>query len=221
MQNKENNVSFEEEMFENFKSNLKEQLNIKTSITDEEINQSLIYIIKQYELKFKDNFSELFLYDYYYNLLNTNFINKIINFVKHKEGIDQIKKDAVLKEERKMCNDILNLYALTQTEYENTYVSDITNMKILLNSEAMDIINNDDIFFRKPKGKKELMGPHALYTYEYNENYWINFKENIKKYQESFPESLVSDLEDYHFWLTRYHTFNNFLNNKGGKHVKN
>ena len=24
----------------------------------------------------------------------------------------------------------------------------------------------------KTKGKKELMGPHALYTYEYNENYF-------------------------------------------------
>ena len=213
------NDSFKEELFEIFKQNLKEQLNIKTWVSDEEINQSLIYIIKQYETLFNNNFTDLFLYDYYRDLLNTGLINKIINFVK--QTINQKAKDEILKEERTICYNTLTLYGLKKEG--NTYISQITNKPVNLNQKAVEIINNDDIFFIKPKGKEELMGPHAVYTLEYSENYWNKFKENVKNYIQTIKnQEYIEDLEDYRFWLTQYHTFNNFLNkNKGGKHVKN
>ena len=225
MENKEK-LSFQEELFQNFKVHLLEQLNIKESLTDEELKQNLVFIIKQYEIKFKDIFSDIFKYEYVRNILNTGTMDKIINFVKHKGGIDEQKKEEIIQSERKNCLDVLNLYGLEKTDQPNTYVSTITGLKIILNNDILDIINNNDIFLIKPKGKPELMGPHALYTLEYSENYWESFKQNIQAYIQNIKnQEYIEDLKDYYFWLTCYHAFNNILKentqNKGGKHVKN
>ena len=61
-------------MYENFKiqflDDLKNELNIYEDLSLEEVNSILLFIIEEYENEFKEDFSEIFIYNYYQNFLN-------------------------------------------------------------------------------------------------------------------------------------------------------
>lgn len=229
-------LSFYEELFAQIKEKITDELNIQEPLSDEEIKNNLLYIIKQYEIEFKDDFTELFLFNYYQNLINTNTMNKIITFAKYKKGFDDKGKEEILKAERSNCYDILYLYGLKKdpnSPNDNQYISSFTGNTITLKQDAIDIINNNDIFFVKPRGIPFLRGPHTTYTLEYSAHYWKHFKENITNYIEKFKkthsEDYLEDIKDYRYWLNQYRVFNAFSSYinvgqtfKGGeKHVKN
>lgn len=232
----EKDFTFLEELFEDFKTNLKSELNISENLTDKEINDMLVLIIKEYEEEFETNFTEIFLYNYYKNLLNSynNTMNKILNFVQTKHALDNNGKEIVTKAERNDCADVLYLFGFKKNDTEMpTLTSKITGRLITVDYSVINIINNNDIFVIPPKGKPELRGPHTNYTIEYSLDYWQNFKKQITKYIQTFEkehsEDFLDDLEDYRYWLNQYRVFNTFLSqinneknlNKGGKNVKN
>lgn len=226
-----------EEMFEEFKEDLTNDLNIDESLNDEELKQILIAIIKEYESEFYNDFTDIFIYNYYKNLLNSNnnTMNKILDFTKSKKILDNEGKEDILKAERADCSDVLYLYGFdyVKSQEENTFISKITGKKIPINYPAAEIIDNNDIFFRPPKGNPDLRGPHITFSIEYDYNYWLKFKENIAKYIENFEKNhskdFLEDLEDYRYWLNKYRILNTFLKQentvcylKGGeRHVKN
>lgn len=226
-----------EEMFEEFKEELKNDLNIDESLTDEELKQLLIAIIKEYEGEFYNDFNDIFIYTYYKNLLNSNnnTINKILNFTKSKKILDSTGKKEVLKAERADCSDVLYLYGLdyVKTSKENKFVSKITGKEIPVGYSVAEIIDNNDVFFRPPKGSPDLRGPHITFSIEYDYSYWLKFQENISKYVEGFEKEhstdFLEDLEDYRYWLNKYRALITFLKQEnivcylkgGGHHVKN
>lgn len=237
---KENNVQNQnifEILFTQYKEDLIKKLNIKENLTNNQIKEILISIIKEYEIEFYHDFNEIFIYNYYCNLLyNQNKpIEQILNFVKTKETLKESGKQEVLEAEKIARNDVLYLYQFKlHKNEENTYefISQITGQKIPINYEIAEIINNKDIFHIPPKGKPNLRGPLATYTIEYSPNYWQDFKNYIQKYVTSFEinhsKDFIEDLKDYRYWLHKYYTFICFINHsqiknneKEEKHVKN
>ena len=226
-----------EEMFEEFKEDLKNDLNIDEPLTDEELKQLLIAIIREYEGEFYNDFNDIFIYTYYKNLLNSNnnTINKILNFTKSKKILDNAGKEEVLKAERADCNDVLYLYGLdyVKSPKENKFVSKITGKEIPVGYSVAEIIDNNDVFFRPPKGNPDLRGPHITFSIEYDYSYWLKFQKNISKYVEDFEKEhstdFLEDLEDYRYWLNKYRALITFLKQEnivcylkgGGHHVKN
>ena len=134
-----------EEMFEEFKEDLKNDLNIDESLNDEKLEQILIAIIKEYESEFYNDFTDIFIYTYYKNLLNSNnnTMNKILNFTKSKKILDNTGKEDVLKSERADCHDVLYIYGFDYVKYqeENTFISKITGKKIPINYPAPEFYN--------------------------------------------------------------------------------
>ena len=226
-----------EEMFEEFKEDLTNDLNIDEPLTEEELKQLLIAIIKEYEGEFYNDFTDIFIYTYYKNLLNSNnnAMNKILDFTKSKKILDNAGKEDVLKAERADCNDVLYLYGFdyVKSSEENKFISKITGKEFPIGYPVAEIIDNNDVFFRPPKGNPDLRGPHITFSIEYDYNYWLKFKENIAKYIENFEKNhskdFLEDLEDYRYWLNKYRILNTFLKQentvcylKGGeRHVKN
>lgn len=226
-----------EEMFEEFKEDLTNDLNIDEPLTEEELKQLLIAIIKEYEGEFYNDFTDIFIYTYYKNLLNSNnnAMNKILDFTKSKKILDNAGKEDVLKAERADCNDVLYLYGFdyVKSSEENKFISKITGKEFPIGYPVAEIIDNNDVFFRPPKGNPDLRGPHITFSIEYDYNYWLKFKENIAKYIENFEKNhskdFLEDLEDYRYWLNKYRILNTFLKQentvcylKGGEHhVKN
>lgn len=235
--NETQNLTLFEERFAEFKDELKEDLNIDESLTNDELKQLLTAIIKEYESEFYDNFTDIFIYTYYKNLLNSsnNTMNQILDYVKSKRILDSTGKEKVLKSERADCNDVLYLYGFEYAEDQekSTFISKITGKKIPTNYQVAEIINNNDIFFRPPKGNPDLRGPHITYSIEYGIDYWTKFKEEISQYITNFEknhsEEFIEDLKDYRYWLNKYRAFitylkqeNTLLYLKGGEsHVKN
>ena len=148
------------EMFEDFKEDLKDNLNINESLTDEELTQLLTAIIKEYEGEFYNDFTDIFIYTYYKNLLNSsnNTMSKILNFTKSKKILDNEGKEDVLKAERTDCSDVLYLYGFEYAKSPdgNQFLSKITGKKIPVGYSAAEIIDNNDVFFRPPKGNPNL-----------------------------------------------------------------
>ena len=226
-----------EEMFEEFKEDLTNDLNIDEPLTEEELKQLLIAIIKEYEGEFYNDFTDIFIYTYYKNLLNSNnnAMNKILDFTKSKKILDNAGKEDVLKAERADCNDVLYLYGFdyVKSSEENKFISKITGKEFPIGYPVAEIIDNNDVFFRPPKGNPDLRGPHITFSIEYDYNYWLKFKENIAKYIENFEKNhskdFLEDLEDYRYWLNKYRILNTFLKQEntvcylkgGGHHVKN
>lgn len=226
-----------ENFFEKFKTNLKQDLNIYESLDDEEYQEILTSIIKEYESEFYNDFSDIFIYNYYQNLLNSGVMNQIIEFVRNKVALNNTGKEDVLKAERTVCKDTLYLYGFEfiqeKDNSENKLISKITGKKIPINYLAAQIITNDDVFFIPPKGDPKLRGPHVNYTIEYGLDYWLKYKEQIsnyiKKFEKSHPTDYIDDLNDYRYWLNKYRVFTNLLNQtntlkemkEGEKHVKN
>ena len=210
------NVTLFDEMFADFKEDLKDDLNIDESLEDEELKQILIAIIKEYENEFYNDFTDIFVYTYYKNLLNSNnnTMNKILEFTQSKKILDNTGKEKILKSERADCNDVLYLYGFeyVKSEKEPEFISQITGKKIPVSYQATEIIDNNDIFFRPPKGNPDLRGPHITFSIEYDYNYWLKFKENIAKYIENFEKNhskdFLEDLEDYRYWLNKYRILN-------------
>lgn len=235
MQENKNDLSAFEMLFEDFKNKLNQELNIYEKLSNEDYKQLLTSFIKEYESEFYNNFSEIFIYDYYKSLINNNVMNKILDFVQQRQSLNNQGKNEILKAERISCKDVLNFYNfdLKQNSSENMFVSGITGKAIPINYITAEIITNEDIFFRPPKGDPKLRGPHVNYTIEYSYNYWVNFKEQILKYIDDFEknhsEDFLEDLNDYRYWLNKYHMLKTFLNQKetvgnlkGGKNnVKN
>lgn len=235
MQENNNNLSAFEILFEEFKNKLNQELNVYEKLSDDDYKQLLTSFIKEYESEFYNDFSEIFVYDYYKNLINNNVLDKLLNFVQKREALNNQGKDEILKAERAACKDVLSLYdfKFTQKSDKNMFISEITGKEIPINYTTAEIITNDDIFFRPPKGDPKLRGPHINFTIEYSYNYWLNFKNQVLKYIQDFKqnhsEDFLEDLNDYRFWLDKYRTFIALLNQKetisnlkGGKNnVKN
>ena len=226
---------FDTLLFE-FKNDLLAELNIKKSLTDDEIIELLSSIISEYELEFKNDFTEIFLYNYYKNLLNSpNFtMEKIISFTKEKKSLENKGKNEVLKAERQNCKDVLYLYNfafVTDEKGEDYFISQITGRKIPVSYKVSEIIKNNDIFFVPPKGDPKLRGPHITSSFEYDSSYWFKFKENIKEYINKFEKThtqdYLDDLNDYRSWLSKYRTLKTCIDlkrqfiEKGERHVKN
>lgn len=223
--------TFEEVLFENFKNELKNDLNLYENVKDDEIKEILISIIKEYEIEFNDSFTDVFIYTYYKNLLKWQVIDNIINFVKTKESLKDTGKEDVIQAERMACQDVLYLFDFDFKE--DSFVSNITGKQIPVNYKVTQIIENKNIFFRPPSGDPKLRGPHINFTIEYSLDYWLKFKEDIQNYIKSFEsthsEDFLEDLKDYRYWLNKYRIFENLLVQKntlnylkgGEKHVKN
>lgn len=226
----------EEIELEKLKKFLNEQLNNENTLTEEQLKEQLEFIIKQYEMEFYNNFTEIFIYTYYQNLLNgTNSpMDQIINFTQNRKFLDNTGKEDVVKAERKACENVIKLYNLyvSPLDNEQSYTSFATNLKIPLNYQAHQIIDNKDIFFRPPVGDPKLRGPHVNYTVEYSVNYWQEFKNQIEKYITDFENShskeFLEDLKDYQKWSKLYDSLIYYINitkiyneNKGEAHVKN
>ena len=233
----EKSFIYDEKLFEQFKEELKKELNIYSEPSDKELNDILDFIIKEYEQEFSQIFTEIFFYTYYKNLLtgHNDTMNKIIDFTENKKPLNDEGKPQVIKAERNDCYNTLYLYDLKyQANQEETkLISNITGQKIPVDYSAVNVITNNDIFKIPPKGDPNLRGPHIYPTIEYSPQYWQDFKNQIIKYIQNFEtkhsQNFLADLEDYHYWLNKYHIFQRFLNqitdeqalNEGGKHVKN
>ena len=226
-----------EDFFKMFKDNLKKELNIYENLENNEYIELLTSIINEYESEFYNDFSEIFTYNYYQNLLNSNVMEQILKFVQNKVALNNTGKEKVIKSERTVCKDVLYLYGFDyinskNNEIESKFVSKITGKDIPINYKATQIITNNDIFFRPPKGDPKLRGPHINYTIEYSLDYWLNFKNQISDYIKTFENShskdYLDDLKDYRYWINKYRTFINLLNQtntlnemkEGDKHVK-
>ncbi len=223
-----------ENFFEKFKTDLKEDLNIRENLTDEEYRDIFKLIIKEYENEFYNDFSEIYIYDYYQALLN-NVMDSIINFVQKKQLLNNDGKPEIIEKERALSKNILYLYGfeLAEENGELEFISKITHKQIPVNYSATQIITNNDIFFRPPKGDPKLRGPHINYTIEYSVDYWINFQNEIlnyiQKFENSHSKDYLEDLKDYRYWLNKYRIFENLLVQKntlnylkgGEKNVKN
>lgn len=227
-----------EDFFKMFKDNLKKDLNIYENLDNNEYIELLTSIINEYENEFYNDFSDIFTYNYYQNLLNSNVMEQILKFIQNKVALNNTGKEKVIKSERTVCKDVLYLYGfdyinLKNSEIESKFVSKITGKDIPINYKATQIITNNDIFFRPPKGDPKLRGPHINYTIEYSLGYWLNFKNQISDYIKTFENShskdYLDDLKDYRYWINKYRTFINLLNQtntlnemkEGDKHVKN
>lgn len=224
--------NFPEVLLEQFEEALKDELNLYETPSDEEFKQILTSIIREYENEFHSEFTDIFIYNYYSNLLKGKVIDKIIDFVKTKESLNNQGKDTVLKSERAACQDVLYLFDFDfNQDKENKFISNITGKEIPIGYEAAQIITNDDVFFRPPNGDPKLRGQHINFTIEYSLEYWLKFKEDIQKYIDTFEkthsEDFLEDLKDYRFWLNKYRSLiyllnqKNILKEEGGKHVKN
>ena len=228
-------ITLLETLLEDYRESLIEELNIHDNPSDKELNNILVFIIKQYEQEFENDFSDIFIYSYYKNILNNynNTMNKILSFIKTKKPLKNDGKDEAMQAERRDCDDVLYLYKLKISNQPHTLISQVTGHEIPVNQSVINIINNNDIFMIPPKGKPELRGPHSNYTIEYSLDYWENFKKQITNYtqeiEKNHSEDFLEDLADYRFWLNQYNVFNiyiNKLNNEretkeGEKHVKN
>lgn len=223
--------NFPEVLLEKFEESLKSELNIHDNLSDEQFEQILISIIKEYENEFYDEFNDIFIYTYYSNLVYNKTIDKILEFVKTRESMNNKGKPEVLKSERTACQDVLYLFSFDFDQNKNQFTSKITGKEIPINYQVAQIITNDDVFFRPPKGDPKLRGPHINYTVEYSLTYWIKFKEDIQKYIDTFEkkhsEDFLEDLKDYRFWLNKYRGLIYLINQKntikkeGETHVKN
>ncbi len=231
-------LSFYEDLFLSFKSDLLDEMNIKEQLSDEELKNQLTYIIKQYEMEFKDSYTDLFLYNYYQNLLHNHTIDKILDYIKFRKGLTNNGRDKILISAKNDSNDAIYLYGLSfaeSTEQGDIYTSSITGLQYLLKPQVTEIINNRDIFLRPPKGTPNLRGPHTTYTLEYGIIYWQNFKQHIVEYIDDFDhnhsDDFLEDLTDYRYWLNVYRIYTDFTNQiqitkerqlkQGGNHVKN
>ena len=163
-----------------FKEELKRDLNIYDDLSLDKLNELLVFIIEEYEKEFKNDFTDIFIYNYYQNFLN-NVIDELLNFITHKKPLNNNGKSDILKLERKACADVLYLYNFDfKNEKGLSLISKITNKEIPINYKVAEIITNDDVFFIPPKGDPKLRGPHINYTLEYSLDYWLNFKEYMK-----------------------------------------
>ena len=99
--------NFPEVLLEKFEESLKSELNIHDNLSDEQFEQILISIIKEYENEFYDEFNDIFIYTYYSNLVYNKTIDKILEFVKTRESMNNKGKPEVLKSERTACQDVL------------------------------------------------------------------------------------------------------------------
>lgn len=210
-----------------FKEELKRDLNIYDDLSLDKLNELLVFIIEEYEKEFKNDFTDIFIYNYYQNFLN-NVIDELLNFITHKKPLNNNGKSDILKLERKACADVLYLYNFDfKNEKGLSLISKITNKEIPINYKVAEIITNDDVFFIPPKGDPKLRGPHINYTLEYSLDYWLNFKEYMKDYikdfEEKYSKDYIEDLKDYRYWLIKYRTLQNYLKEEslGGKNVKN
>ena len=132
MQGNKNDLSAFEMLFEDFKNKLNQELNIYEKLSNEDYKQLLTSFIKEYESEFYNNFSEIFIYDYYKSLINNNVMNKILDFVQQRQSLNNQGKNEILKAERISCKDVLNFYNfdLKQNSSENMFVSGITGKAI-------------------------------------------------------------------------------------------
>ncbi len=219
----------EDVLFESFKKELKDNLNLYENVQNTELKDILTSIIKEYEIEFNDSFADIFIYTYYKNLLKWQVMDNIINFVKTKENLRNAGKEEVLQAERTVCQDVLYLFDFDFKE--DSFISNITGKQIPVNYNVTQIIKNKDVFFRPPNGDPKLRGPHINFTIEYSLDYWLKFKEDIQNYIKLFEnthsEDFLEDLNDYRYWLNKYHVFMYFLKvqnrskKEGEKHVKN
>ena len=238
--NNDNYPKFFQTLLDSYNQSLKSELNLSDDITSDELKKQLIGIINEYELEFYNDYTDIFIYQYYKNLINNHVIDDIINFVQTKKPLNDEGKEDILKSERASCQDVLWLYDFnfeadlhqTDSKLQNKFVSQITGRNIYIDYPAAQIITNSDIFNRPPKGDPNLRGPHINYTIEYSPEYWLNFKSEISKYVSDFQskhsDDYLEDLDDYRYWINKYRSLKylmdqtNILNNlEGGKHVKN
>ena len=224
-------------LLDNFEEDLKSELNIYEDLSDEELKQILQSIIKEYEREFYNDFSEIFRYNYYKNLLYNSGMDKILNFVQTRENLNNSGKEKVLRATNSACRDVLYLFNFdfvnSNDSTQNKFISKITGKEIPIDYQVAEIITNEDIFFRPPKGDPSLRGPHINYTIEYSLDYWLKFKEDIQNYIDTFEKThskdYLEDLKDYRYWLNKYRGLIYFLSQKdvlknlegGERHVKN
>ena len=88
-------ATFFEELFDDFKESLKSDLHVDEMTTDEELKQLLISIINEYENEFYNNFTELIIYNYYKNLLNSynNTLNRILKATNTNQSFNNDEKE--------------------------------------------------------------------------------------------------------------------------------
>ena len=235
-----NYPQFFKTLSDSYNQGLKLELNLSGNLTNEELKERLSSIINEYELEFYNDFSNIFIYEYYKTLLNNNVIDKLLDFVRTKKPLNNDGKDEIVKSERLACQEVLRLYNFefitdsqqNDTNFQNKFVSKVTGRSIYIDYPAAQIITNKDIFNRPPKGDPNLRGPHINYTIEYSLEYWIDFKNQITKYINNFEnnhvEAFFEDLKDYKYWVDKYEGLVYLLNQtkilndlEGGKHVKN
>ena len=96
MQQNKNDLSAFEMLFEDFKNKLNQELNIYEKLSNEDYKQLLTSFIKEYESEFYNNFSEIFIYDYYKSLINNNVMNKILDFVQQRQSLNNQGKNEIL-----------------------------------------------------------------------------------------------------------------------------
>ena len=136
----------EDVLFESFKKELKDNLNLYENVQNTELKDILTSIIKEYEIEFNDSFADIFIYTYYKNLLKWQVMDNIINFVKTKENLRNAGKEEVLQAERTACQDVLYLFDFDFKE--DSFISNITGKQIPVNYNVTQIIKNKDVFFR-------------------------------------------------------------------------
>ncbi len=211
------------EAFFKVKTLIKKELNINEALTDEEIKNNLEFIIRAYEEEFEKDYSSLFIYTYCSNLLN-NTMDEIINFTSNRKPMDNNGKYVILNQERNDMNTSLQMLGINYLN--NSFVSKITNKTFKINQTVNEIINNNDIFIRPPKGNPKLLGPHITSTIVYDTNYWIQFKKDICKYINDFENIFDKEtIKNYYTIVKLYGAFTTALNIcetlKGENHVKN
>ena len=137
MENEKNSYTsyFDEKLFNDFMEELKSELNTYEDLSDEEIKQVLESIIKEYENEFYNNFSEIFFYNYYKNIL-CNAMDKILNFVQTKESLNNKGKDEVLKITSLLCDSDKYSLMIAMSQLDNHFFKMIRN-QIVENTEVL------------------------------------------------------------------------------------
>ncbi len=208
--------------FLQLKSIIMKELNIVTELSDEELKNNLDFLIASFEDEFKNIYPSLFIYTYYKKLLDGSF-NNILFFVLNKKTLNIDGKENILKQER---NDMKNSLDMIGMEYiNNCFVSKISGKTFNSNQKADEIINNDDVFLRPPKGDPKLIGPHALPTLAYDSDYWVKFKDDMCEYISQFEKNNDrEEIKNYYSCVKMYNAYITVLgmkNLEGGNYVKN
>lgn len=208
--------------FKKFKESLSDELNMRQTLDEEELNNLLTMIIGEYEKEFGKIYSKIFLYTYYKNILNVS-MDKLLNFIKENP---KEEKEEIIKLVNQNKKDTLFMYNLSYQD--NCLVSGVTGKTFEIDYKINEILDSENVFLRPPRGMPNLRGPHATPTFEYNLNYWNDLKEDMIKQVKEFEkdDNLLEDLKDYETWLQRYRTLNSYIKLKKNlerneKHVKN